>query len=117
MVSQLLDSYKRAEKRDKRFEQLLKEILIWRNNEFRMGHEMSLWKLDEIMKYAGAVSFQSKEGCMYDPERHEAEVILSCDDEEKMGKIAKSSAPGYIFQGKVLLNEDVVVYRGGIRHE
>ena len=116
MVTQLLDSYKRAEIRDKRFKIFLKEILIWRNNEFRMGHEMSFWKLDEIMKNAGVVSFQSEEGCMFDPEKHELEELVICDDEEKMGRIVKSAAPGYIFQGKVLLREDVVAYKGGVHH-
>ena len=114
MVAELLDSYKRVEKRDKRFEMLLKEILAWRNNEFRMGHEMNFWKLDEIMRNVGVVPFQSEEGYMYDPEKHEEEEILPCDEEDKMCRIVKSCAPGYFFQGKVLLREDVIVYKGGV---
>ena len=52
---------------------LLKEILAWRNNEFKMGHEMNFWKLDEIVRNVGVVPFQSEEGYMYDPEKHEEE--------------------------------------------
>lgn len=115
-VVKLEEAYKRAEKRDKRLETLLREILVWRNNEFRMGHEKSLWKLDEIMRNVGVAAFRSEDGCMYDPEKHEAEAILPCDEEEKMGRIAESSVPGYFYQGKVLVREDVVVYKGGVQH-
>ena len=116
LVSELLDNYKRAEKRDQRFEKLLKDILVWRNNEVKMGHELSLWHLDEIWKQAGAVSFQSKEGDEYDADKHEVVEFSKCEELDQAGRIAKSLAQGYLLQGKVLLKEDVVIYKGGEWH-
>lgn len=111
MVAELLDVHRRVEKKDRRFEMLLKEILVWRNNELKMGHEVSLWKLDEILRNAGAVPFCSEENSMFDPGKHEVVRISPCNEAEQTGHIAESLAQGYWFQGKVLLKEDVVVYK------
>lgn len=102
---------------EKRFEQLLKEILVWRNNEVKMGHTASLLQLDEILKKAGAIPFHTKEKMMYDPGKHEVVSISPTENPEESGKIAESFMQGYLFEEKVLLKEDVVVYRGGGQHD
>ena len=81
-----------------------------------MGHELSLWHLDEIWKQAGAVPFQTQEGDEYDADKHEVVELSQCKEPEQEGYIAKSLAQGYMFQGKVLLKEDVAVYKGGEWH-
>lgn len=116
LVTELVDRCKRAERRDQRFEKLLKDILVWRNNEVKMGHELSLWHLDEIWKQAGAVPFQTQEGDEYDADKHEVVEFSQCKEPAQEGYIAKSLAQGYLFQGKVLLKEDVAVYKGGEWH-
>jgi hypothetical protein len=74
------------------------------NGQVRLG-------LDEILDKYDARMYVSRQGDVYEPSRHRASGWTVSTDRADAGKISECISPGYVFCGRILLHERVLVYR------
>jgi molecular chaperone GrpE len=69
---------------------------------WRMGIEYILKQLNEALEKNGVTEIETKEGDMFDPEKHQALETVETDDEGKSGTLAGVMQKGYKMGDDVL---------------
>ncbi len=80
---------------------------------WRMGIEYILKQLNEALEKNGVTEIETKEGDMFDPEKHQALETVETEDESQNEKIASVMQKGYKMGDDVLRPVKVKTYKLG----